>query len=82
MSNNNAFWGKWFGSLYKDGDKAFKLKKFANGHNRSGPHQTSYPANSPIALKAKKDKERHVKMGLPVIIHSWPAMERNGQKAT
>lgn len=67
MSNHNWYWGRWYGSIYKDGDTAFKVRQLGSGLSRSGPHQSPIPPNSPRWHQSQRDKKEYMAKGLPVI---------------
>lgn len=66
MSNHNAYWGKWFGSVHADGTNQFTPRQLGSGKNVSGPHQEQVDPRSARGLRAAADRALFAARGRPI----------------
>lgn len=59
MSNNNIFWGRRSGTIYKDGSNAFPQQQWGSGKSRDGKGiiiRFHYPLPAKIRKTSKIDR--------------------------
>jgi hypothetical protein len=66
MSNNNAFWGKRFGYIHKDGSPALVKRQVSSGRSNTGVSQ-----NTTQTPQSKKDQALFKARGRPTLNFDW-----------
>lgn len=66
MSNNNAFWGKRFGYIHKDGSPALVKRQLSSGRSNTGVSQ-----NTTQSPQSKADQARFKLLGRPILNFDW-----------